>query len=73
MIDNYEATRARRDDLHANWNLVTVEPRDPVFLNAIKNPRIAKGHGSDAGDFGFEEIGVRGVDTYIKTRQRTLH
>jgi hypothetical protein len=40
-----------------------VEPKDPVLLSTIKNPRIAKGYVSDAGDVGFEEIGVRGVDT----------
>jgi hypothetical protein len=39
----------------------------PILKNAIDNPRFAGPYGSDKGDYGFENIGVRGIDTYIKT------
>jgi hypothetical protein len=39
----------------------------PILQHAIDNPRFAGPYGSDKGDYGFENIGVRGIDTYIKT------
>ena len=69
MTDHYEAVRSRRDDLRATWNRVNGAPiivKDPVLRNATKNPRIAQPYGSDPGDYGFCEIGARGVDTFIK-------
>jgi hypothetical protein len=74
-IENYEATRARRDGLHADWNLVTGAPsnRKTQFFSTQSRIHAARSAmASDAGDFGFEEIGVRGVDTYIMTRHRQL-
>jgi hypothetical protein len=68
MTGHYEAVRSRRADLRATWNRVSGAPiiEDPVLRNAIKDPRIAKRYGSDPGDYGFSEIGARGVDTFIK-------
>lgn len=42
----------------------------PVLKNALDNPRMPGPYGSDKGDNGFESIGVRGIDTYIKTNMR---
>jgi hypothetical protein len=38
----------------------------PVLKNAIDNPRMPEPYGADKGDYGFDVIGVRGVDWYIK-------
>ena len=45
MIEDYEATRSRRDDLRATWNRVNsmpIEAKDPVLRNAITKPHIAR-------------------------------
>jgi hypothetical protein len=47
-------------------NGAPIEVKDPILLKASKNPRMAKPYGSDPADYGFSEMGVRGVDSYIK-------
>jgi hypothetical protein len=73
MIDQYNTAR-RGDDLRSNRNRVNgklAEPKDPVLLNAIRNPVNSDELWERFREYGFEKTGVRGADTYIKTR--TVH
>jgi hypothetical protein len=67
-MTDFSSMALSREHLRTTWNQATgrVEVKDPVLRNAIKNPRIAKPYGSDTGDHDFEEIGTRGVDSFIK-------
>ncbi|WGD55091.1 hypothetical protein QA641_15045 [Bradyrhizobium sp. CB1650] len=39
---------------------------DAVLAIAIKNPRMPKPYGSREGDYAARDIGVRGVDSFMK-------
>jgi hypothetical protein len=60
-MTDLSGTVLNREQLRTTWHQVTgrIEVKDPVLRNVIKNPRIARRYGSDAGDYGFGEIGVR--------------
>lgn len=66
-MSNLEDARSR-EKVRATWNRAVGKHtvRDPVLRNAIKNPRMARPYGSAAGDYGFSDIGARGVDTPLK-------
>jgi hypothetical protein len=70
MID-----RCDSEELRANWRRAERQAsraERPGAPQCNQEPANSKELRDDSGDYGFEEIGMRGVDTYIKTRTASL-
>lgn len=41
---------------------------NPTLVSAIANPRFAQPYGSERGEWGWSNVGVPAVDSYMKSR-----